>query len=543
MADINELKNRYNINAEEEDIKPINIDDDLGADYMIGRQQYHNDRTPLKRALKMDTAAQQESPKLIRQESTTGGDIPLISEELKQKKQQRVQEQQRKVKRFYDFTESERRSKALAALSDPSKPWEREAIEHEFGRKGQGATDPGLYDPIDLIVDALSVGTTAAGRAGVKLFFRGIGRTGKTIAKKGAGVVGKEILEAGATTGAGLALKEGAKLTGKNLLREMGFGALSAGMMGLAMEAGAGPLVQMMAGIVGPTVTQSILLMTRRSAARYMSKLAQNNKKVYDELIEAIDSAPKSEFGDILKSKVEEIKEIKKAGRKPKKMTSAEIEQSEIENLLKEVKILESSILPENGMMNQNRYDILGKKYGEEAGTKLVGTKEPIIREKTLSEKIHERDLAHEYGFDPKRVPTLETPNDLDLPVTPHYINFDNVDTTDDAIAALKKTSEMYAKDIGEARRGKQSNAETKKLASTLGMSVEDLLKRRRGQAFNAEEALGARYLLVTSAEKLMELAKQAKAHNFDGKYLYAFKQKNNVTSEIAKSRMLPKEI
>ena len=40
-------------------------------------------------------------------------------------------------------------------------------------------------------------------------------------------------------------------------------------------------------------------------------------------------------------------------------------------------------------------------------------------------------------------------------------------------------------------------------------MTVENLLSRRQGQAFNAEEALAARQILASSGEQLMALAKK----------------------------------
>ena len=52
-----------------------------------------------------------------------------------------------------------------------------------------------------------------------------------------------------------------------------------------------------------------------------------------------------------------------------------------------------------------------------------------------------------------------------------------------------------------------QSNEATKELADNLGMTVEDVLARRKGQPFNAEEALAARRLWDASARKLTELA------------------------------------
>ena len=72
----------------------------------------------------------------------------------------------------------------------------------------------------------------------------------------------------------------------------------------------------------------------------------------------------------------------------------------------------------------------------------------------------------------------------------------------------------MSAGHIDEARRGVQTHTETKRLATMLGMTVEDLLARRQGQPFNAEQALAARRLWVASAKGLLQAARNAAGPN-----------------------------
>jgi hypothetical protein len=67
------------------------------------------------------------------------------------------------------------------------------------------------------------------------------------------------------------------------------------------------------------------------------------------------------------------------------------------------------------------------------------------------------------------------------------------------------------APNINEARRQKITNDELPKLADDLGMTVDDLLARRQGAAFNAEQILAARKILVASGENLVKLANAAK--------------------------------
>lgn len=94
------------------------------------------------------------------------------------------------------------------------------------------------------------------------------------------------------------------------------------------------------------------------------------------------------------------------------------------------------------------------------------------------------------------------------------YINFARIDSPDSVRRVMRDMAEAFAPSIDEAKRGVQSNKLTAKLADDLGMTVDDLLQRRRGQPFNAEEALAARRLWAASGEKLLEVAQKATAPN-----------------------------
>lgn len=59
------------------------------------------------------------------------------------------------------------------------------------------------------------------------------------------------------------------------------------------------------------------------------------------------------------------------------------------------------------------------------------------------------------------------------------------------------------------ATRGRITQGETERLASELGMTASDLLKRRKGQALNAEEALAARQILAKSGNELVNMARR----------------------------------
>lgn len=87
------------------------------------------------------------------------------------------------------------------------------------------------------------------------------------------------------------------------------------------------------------------------------------------------------------------------------------------------------------------------------------------------------------------------------------FINFGRINAPDDVKQVIRDMADAFKGDINEARRGVQSHEQTLKLAEDLGMTVEDLLNRRKGQPLNAEEATAARMLLKTSTAKLIELS------------------------------------
>lgn len=90
-------------------------------------------------------------------------------------------------------------------------------------------------------------------------------------------------------------------------------------------------------------------------------------------------------------------------------------------------------------------------------------------------------------------------------------INLSRLETTDDVKSLIDNVAEADSTKINEARREAITLEETEKLADDLGMTVDDLLDRRRGQAFNAEQAVASRKILVASGEKLFDLADKAK--------------------------------
>jgi len=90
-------------------------------------------------------------------------------------------------------------------------------------------------------------------------------------------------------------------------------------------------------------------------------------------------------------------------------------------------------------------------------------------------------------------------------------IRVDKLDTPQDIGQALK-IADNIAGGFDAGRRGKISHAETQALAQDLGMTADDLLARRKGQAFSAEEAYAARVILGKSTSELVNMAKRLRS-------------------------------
>jgi hypothetical protein len=114
---------------------------------------------------------------------------------------------------------------------------------------------------------------------------------------------------------------------------------------------------------------------------------------------------------------------------------------------------------------------------------------------------------------EPPRPPPDTPPLRPDQPPGPRKagnINLDRINAPEDVKAVLEDTARSND-DFVTARRGRMTFQDMSDLADAMGMSPADLTKRKVGQAFNAEQAVAARNILVASAEKLRDLAKKAR--------------------------------
>jgi hypothetical protein len=129
------------------------------------------------------------------------------------------------------------------------------------------------------------------------------------------------------------------------------------------------------------------------------------------------------------------------------------------------------------------------------------------VRDQIAKEQVEGPQL----GLLPEGV--VETP-----PPFAGNINLGRIQTPDDVKNLITDVARANRGVIEEARRGVITHEETARLADTIGLTADKLLKRQRGKAFNAEEALAARQILTQSAEDTYELARLARTGDEGGK-------------------------
>lgn len=104
-------------------------------------------------------------------------------------------------------------------------------------------------------------------------------------------------------------------------------------------------------------------------------------------------------------------------------------------------------------------------------------------------------------------------------------IRLSKLDSPQSIKRALVQAEQMTG-GFDAARRGRITQAETQSLADELGMTPESLLSRRKGQAFNAEEALAGRQILAKSGNELVNMARRIQRLDDPGEEaLSAFRQ------------------
>lgn len=93
--------------------------------------------------------------------------------------------------------------------------------------------------------------------------------------------------------------------------------------------------------------------------------------------------------------------------------------------------------------------------------------------------------------------------------------NFDTIETTDDVKATIAAVAEANKGRIDEARRGVITNNQLREFAAELDIEedvVRQVMERESGGILNAETVLAARQVLNSSADRLLNQAKQITA-------------------------------
>lgn len=151
--------------------------------------------------------------------------------------------------------------------------------------------------------------------------------------------------------------------------------------------------------------------------------------------------------------------------------------------------------------------------FGKQAGPKFEISDKPVVvkpepKKQRLVKQVKEAAEVAEERIEEFSL-TLEsstTNKTLKIP------NLARLETTEDIDRVLKATAQTFKGEIDKVRRSIKTNEQTAELADEMGFTVSDLLSRQEGQAFNAEQALAARKLMVSSATKLKELAFKVKS-------------------------------
>jgi len=105
--------------------------------------------------------------------------------------------------------------------------------------------------------------------------------------------------------------------------------------------------------------------------------------------------------------------------------------------------------------------------------------------------------------------------------------NFDHMNTTKDMNDQMNEVSNFYKEQIKEASRGNITHETIKDLADLLDWTEEDIIKRQIGGTFNAEQMLASRQILISSLDKLTNLANTLAMGGTNEDRLAFFKQLN----------------
>lgn len=135
----------------------------------------------------------------------------------------------------------------------------------------------------------------------------------------------------------------------------------------------------------------------------------------------------------------------------------------------------------------------------------------PVFQTRKIDEAVEATE-----GLKPKDVGSTTAPETIE-------INFARIEGPEDIQKTIQQMADWYTTPIKDEQRGVRSWEQTR-LSATQQNAWDDVMSRRTGETWNAEQTLAARQLWVTSATKLSEVARLA-AQNPGSGNLVAFRQ------------------
>lgn len=168
--------------------------------------------------------------------------------------------------------------------------------------------------------------------------------------------------------------------------------------------------------------------------------------------------------------------------------------------------------LPFRGEATKPRIKIKGERVPTQpvvetpASEVIVEPKFLTVRPRAQVEKASQEFLGRDYS-------------DLEVPDKVVNLNLKRIDGTNDFKRATAELVEFFRNEIEENKRGIISRDQTAQMAQDLDMTVDQLLTRRKGQVFNAEEITAARFMTRNVLEEWHNLGKKiqrGKANDID---------------------------
>jgi len=117
-------------------------------------------------------------------------------------------------------------------------------------------------------------------------------------------------------------------------------------------------------------------------------------------------------------------------------------------------------------------------------------------------------------------------------PIIARLIDPTKLQTPDDIAAALEQAKQHVDRNL-DPRVGARIGFDSQKsLASDLNMTLPDLLSKRSGESYNAEESVAARSMLKSSADRLNQLAQQTASGSESAKSEFALQAATHLELE-----------